>query len=75
MTRPLRTIKIRDIGGNAEVAEICGVTTQAVSNWVARWEGRSDRPAPVARLATGPVWDLDEIRVWSISAENSVTKT
>jgi hypothetical protein len=73
MTRPLRTIRIRDIGGNAEVAEICGVTTQAVSNWVARWEGRSDRPQPVARISTGPIWDLDEIRTWSLSAGSRVS--
>jgi hypothetical protein len=64
MTQRLPAIKIRDIGGNAEVAAICGVSTQAVSNWVARWEGRTDRPQPVTRVSTGPLWDLAEIRAW-----------
>ncbi len=64
MTRALRTVKVRDIGGNSEVAAICGVSTQAVSNWVIRWEGRPDRPQPIARIATGPIWDLREVREW-----------
>jgi transposase len=58
------TVAIKDIGGNAEVAEMCGVSTQAVSNWVARWDGRKDRPQPVKRIATGPLWDLREVAKW-----------
>lgn len=60
-----RRIDVADIGGNAEVADICGVSTQAVSNWVVRWEGRTDRPQPLAFLASGPIWDLAEVAKWA----------
>jgi predicted transcriptional regulator len=44
--------------GTAEVAEACGVTQQAVSNWLAR--GQITKPT--FRLRMGPVWDIESPR-------------
>lgn len=48
--------------GTAEIAEACGVSQQAVSNWVAR----KQIPKPTFRLRMGPVWDAENrrFRVW-----------
>jgi transcriptional regulator with XRE-family HTH domain len=48
--------------GTAEIAEACGVTNQAVSNWVARGQ----IPKPAFRLRMGPVWSIESPRfkVW-----------
>src|SRR6266542_6873587 len=50
-----------DLVGVFEIAEMAGVTTQAVANW--RVRGR-DFPAPVAELRAGPVFKRDQIRAW-----------
>lgn len=47
--------------GTYEVAQLAGVTAQAVSNWMAR---RPDFPEPLAHLASGPVWDGPLMRQW-----------
>lgn len=47
--------------GVYEIADLAGVSAQAVSNWVAR---RDDFPEPIARLASGNVWDGDQITKW-----------
>ena len=44
--------------GTAEVAEVCGVTQQAVSNWLSRGQ----MPRPTFRLRMGPVWDIESAR-------------
>ncbi len=49
----------QDLVGVAEVAELAGVTRQAVTNWRARDRGF---PAPVAELSSGPVFDRSQIR-------------
>jgi hypothetical protein len=41
--------------GTAEIAEICGVTRPAVSNWLVRGK----MPKPTFRLHMGPVWDAE----------------
>ena len=47
--------------GLYEIAQVAGVTPQAVSNWVAR---KPDFPRPLAQLASGAVWDGRVIRAW-----------
>lgn len=52
-----RSSAVPPLVGVAEVAEMLGVTKQRVSAL-----GREDRlPAPVARLASGPVWSAEGI--------------
>ena len=47
--------------GTFEVAQLAGVTAQAISNWMVR---RPEFPAPLAQLASGPVWDGAVMRRW-----------
>jgi len=47
--------------GVSEIAELAGVTRQAVLNWRQRYE---DFPTPIAELRSGPVWDLEDILEW-----------
>jgi predicted DNA-binding transcriptional regulator AlpA len=48
------------LAGLAEVAEIL-----EVSKWSAlHYSKRDDFPEPLARLASGPVWDAAEIAAW-----------
>jgi hypothetical protein len=44
---------MRRYWGTAEIAEACGVTPQAVTNWLTR----DQIPPPAFRLRMGPVWD------------------
>ncbi len=48
--------------GMSEIAQIAGVTKQAVANWRDRNE---DFPKPIANLKQGPVWQLGEIAQWA----------
>jgi chromosome partitioning protein len=50
-----------DIVGINEIAELAGVTRQAVVNWRTRAD---DFPAPVAELASGPVFEKSKIKSW-----------
>lgn len=47
--------------GVAEIAERAGVAEATVHSWRRR---RPDFPAPLARLAAGPVWDWTDIAAW-----------
>jgi hypothetical protein len=63
--------------GTYEVAQLAGVTTQAVSNWMVR---RPEFPRPMAQLASGPVWDGAAMHKWLrdnglIAAERKVVST
>lgn len=49
------------MGGVAEVAEVIGVSRQRLS----KLRERPDFPAPIGKLAQGPVWDLDEVEAWN----------
>jgi len=50
-----------ELVGLSEVAEMAGVSRQAVVNWRARF---SDFPSPTAELASGPVWIREDIEKW-----------
>ncbi|HEX8262682.1 MAG TPA: AAA family ATPase, partial [Allosphingosinicella sp.] len=50
-----------DLVGINEIAELAGVSRQAVANWRVRFR---DFPRPVADLKAGPVFDLDQVKVW-----------
>jgi hypothetical protein len=50
-----------ELFGTFEVAQLAGVSAQAVANWIER---RVDFPAPLVRLASGPVWDGRDVRRW-----------
>jgi len=57
-----------ELMGIYEIAQLAGVTPQAVSNWVAR---KVDFPTPCATLASGPVWNGQHIRVWLAGASST----
>lgn len=50
-----------DLMGIAEIAELFGVTRQAVTNWSKRWP---DFPKPVAELKCGPIWIRAQMTQW-----------
>lgn len=54
-------MKDGDLVGIYEIAEMAGVSRQAVVNWRAR---APDFPAPVADLHSGPVFARDQVRKW-----------
>lgn len=47
--------------GIAEIAELAGVTKQAVGNWRLRYD---HFPRPIQNLQSGPVWDREEVSEW-----------
>ncbi len=47
--------------GLAEIADIAGVSKQAVSNWRMRYD---DFPRPIQNLQSGPVWERERIEAW-----------
>jgi chromosome partitioning protein len=49
--------------GTAEVASLLNVSKQTVANWRVR---HVDFPAPVAELASGPVWQEGDVVAWAI---------
>lgn len=50
--------------GTSEIASACGVTRQAVRNWVVR----EKMPSPYASLRMGPVWrETVELREFILS--------
>lgn len=50
-----------DLLGVAEIAELAGVSKQAVSNWRVRYD---HFPRPIQNLQSGPVWQLENIKAW-----------
>lgn len=56
-----------DLLGVSEVAELLGVTRQAVTNWRSR---RKDFPEPAADLRSGPIWIRSAIVQWA--SDNSM---
>ena len=54
-----------ELMGVKEVAVWFGVPAQTVSSWFARGQ----MPEPLARLASGPVWDLAQIEGAEAGAE------
>lgn len=49
------------LAGTAEIAEHFNVRSNVVGNWIARYP---DFPAPLAELARGKVYDLNEVVEW-----------
>lgn len=49
------------LAGLAEVGELLGVSRRTAT----RYTARSDFPAPVARLRSGPVWLEHDVLAWS----------
>lgn len=49
------------LAGVAEVAELLGVTKQTALKYAAR----DDFPAPLDRLAAGPVWRRNHVETWA----------
>lgn len=60
-----------DLIGLSEIAELAGVSRQAVTNWRARMK---DFPTPIAELMSGPVWRLEDINRWLRKREGNMTK-
>jgi chromosome partitioning protein len=52
----------KDFVGMSEIAQLAGVTKQAVANWRDR---DSDFPEPVASLKQGSVWKLSDVLEWA----------
>lgn len=50
-----------DIMGLFEIAQLAGVSTQAVWNWTSRHD---DFPRPVAVLKCGPIYAGPAVRAW-----------
>lgn len=50
-----------DLVGVKEIANVTGVSPQAVINWTDRYE---DFPKPLATLRMGRVWDYRDVAVW-----------
>jgi chromosome partitioning protein len=50
-----------DLVGIFEIAEMAGVSRQAVANWRARF---ADFPAAVAELRSGPIFHRQQVRRW-----------
>lgn len=57
--------------GISEIAEIAGVTKQAVANWRQRFD---HFPKPVQNLQAGPVWDAEVIADWLKAKDGYQTK-
>lgn len=54
-------MKKNNLLGIAEIAELAGVTKQAVSNWRMRYD---HFPRPMQNLQSGPVWEREKIEDW-----------
>jgi chromosome partitioning protein len=50
-----------DLVGINEIAEMAGVSRQAVANWRARF---ASFPPPIAELRSGPVFSRSQVRAW-----------
>jgi hypothetical protein len=52
-----------EVGSIAEISEEFGVPRTTVTSWASR-RTLSGFPAPLAKLAMGPVYDMAEVRAW-----------
>lgn len=51
----------KELVGVAEIADLAGVTKQAVGNWRLRYE---DFPKPHQEVQSGPLWDRELVTAW-----------
>lgn len=56
--------------GTAEIAELAGVSKQAVSNWRMRYD---HFPKPIQTLQSGPVWEREKVEAWVKSFKGEET--
>lgn len=59
-----------DLLGIAEIAELAGVSKQAVSNWRVRYD---HFPHPAQTLQSGPVWQREKVDAWVKSFKGEET--
>jgi hypothetical protein len=52
-----------ELAGVKEISDELGVLRTTISMWATRRQ-RSGFPEPVAMLAMGPIYDMDEVRAW-----------
>jgi chromosome partitioning protein len=64
-------VESQDLVGVFEIAEMAGVTSQAVANWRARL---TDFPQPVANLRSGPVFRREDVRRWLRNRRSPLAK-
>jgi chromosome partitioning protein len=60
-----------ELVGVSEIAELAGVSRQAVSNWRSR---SKNFPSPLAELSSGPVWLKENIENWLKNKDGKMTK-
>jgi predicted DNA-binding transcriptional regulator AlpA len=63
-----RDLRRQDIVGVSEVAEYLGISRQRLSNWVMR--RYHNFPEPIAKLACGSIFNLEDIQDWMLDNEN-----
>jgi hypothetical protein len=56
--------RLVELGGVAEISAEFGFARSTISMWDTRRNESNGFPKPVARLASGPVYDMAEIRRW-----------
>lgn len=56
----LPMMQLPKLAGLAEIAAIAGVSKRTAT----RYTAREDFPAPIAVLAMGPVWRIDQVQAW-----------
>jgi chromosome partitioning protein len=56
--------------GIAEIADLAGVSKQAVSNWRMRYD---HFPRPIQNLQSGPVWEREKVDAWVKSFKGEET--
>jgi chromosome partitioning protein len=59
-----------DVVGVAEIAEMAGVSKQAVTNWRMRYDSF---PKPIHDLQSGPIWDREKVEGWVKSFQDEET--
>jgi len=64
------TMSTEKLFGIAEVANLAGVSKQAVSNWRMRYD---HFPRPLQNLQSGPVWEREKIETWVKSFKGEKT--
>jgi thermostable 8-oxoguanine DNA glycosylase len=61
-----------ELMGLTEVAKFVGVTRQAVTNWRTR---TLYFPLPIAELASGPIWNREDIEKWVKTREGNMNNS
>ena len=62
----VRRVETEDLVGVSEIADRCGVSRQAVSNWRSRFDSF---PEPLVDLECGPVFYWPKVLAWVTCSE------